>query len=86
MTALTALEVPAAIGKQEIVVKVEITADTIITRSGKGVPLFKGSVLNVTAHDAGMLIASMKAKKVGPDVPEKIVPNPYLNSPQKKAS
>ncbi len=78
--ALTALEAPVA-GRPEIVVRVEITADTIITRNGRGVPLFKGSVLDVSQYDAGMLIASVKAKKSEKDV--HLVPNPYLNSPKK---
>jgi len=82
--ALTALEVPSLAGKPEVVVRVEITADTIITRNGRGVPLYKGSVLNVSQHDAAMLINSVKAKKSEKDV--HLVPNPYLNSPQKKAS
>lgn len=78
---LTVLDVPVLTGKQEIVTRVEITADTIITRNGRGVPLFKGSVLDVSGTDASMLFASVKAKKSTAEV--KIVPNPYLNSPKK---
>lgn len=79
---ITQLDAPTITGKPEVVVRVEIIADTIINRNGRGVPIFKGSVLDVTGTDALMLFASVKAKKSAADV--KIVPNPYLNSPLKK--
>lgn len=58
--------------------RVEIIADTVINQSGRGVPLFKGSVLDVSEADAALLISSVKAKKVGLEIAVKIVPNPYV--------
>ncbi len=80
----TVLDQQPIIGRVQKDVRVEITADTIITREGRGVPVYKGSVLDVTEMDAAMLIGSVKARKSSAEV--KIVPNPYLNSPKPKAN
>lgn len=60
--------------------RVQIVADTVINRNGRGVPVWAGSVLDVTGEDAAMLFASNKAKKTTAEV--KIVENP--NTPKGK--
>lgn len=74
--------------QQKADVWVEITSDTILNQHGRGIPIFKGSVLEVSDENAGLLIASVKAKRVeGGTV--KIVPNPNLKpaaAESKKAS
>jgi hypothetical protein len=51
-------------------VKVRIIADTVVTRDGRGVLLYTGSVLNVRPHEANDLFASIKAVRAKDDEPE----------------
>lgn len=62
-------------------VKVRITADTVITQDGRGIPVYAGSVINVKPEDANILIACVKAERAKPEDEEKLVPNPNLPAP-----
>lgn len=71
--------------RQKKEVRVEFTAHAILNQNGRGVPVFKGSVLDVDEHDAALLMAANKAKKApGKDVV--IAKNEDLNQTPKKAS
>jgi hypothetical protein len=48
-------------------VKVRIIADTVLSQNGRGVPIYTGSVLEVTPWDANTLINSFKAEKAKPE-------------------
>lgn len=43
--------------------RVEIIADTVINRGGRGVAVWKGSILDITGEDASALFAGNKARK-----------------------
>ena len=58
-------------------VKVRITADTVITRDGRGVPIYTGSVLSVTPTEANLLMASMKAERAKPEDEDKVLTQPH---------
>lgn len=60
-------------------VRVKILADTVVNQSGRGIPVWKGSVIDVAEFDAAMLFAGNKAEKSTDGV--KIVENP--NTPKK---
>lgn len=59
-------------------VKVRITADTVINRDGRGIPIYTGSVLSVTPTEANMLMASIKAEKAKPEDEEKVFTQPHV--------
>lgn len=61
---------------QDRAVKVRIIADTVIHRDGRGVPVFVGSVMNVTPEEASLLLSSVKAERAKPEDPEIVVANP----------
>jgi hypothetical protein len=61
------------------VVKVRITKDTVINMNGKtGVPVYTGSVLNVSPENAALLFASIKATRAKPDDEEIVHYKPVL--------
>lgn len=62
-------------------VKIRIIADTVLSRDGKGIPIYFGSVMSVKPHEAADLIASVKAEYAKPEDVENVITNPH--SPEK---
>jgi hypothetical protein len=81
----TLLDSPAATGRAiKKDQRVRITANTLLTREGRGVPLYVGSVLDVFEEEAAILVSCKKAEKVGNDVLIKLVPSPFTTQPPLK--